>query len=77
MWSWRIYPIEIKPLELLREEVQKNQLFILKKTPFLFAQQDDKRLQGVTLKIYEYKSCGPPNPDASLRYETTPHKPIH
>ncbi len=56
-------PSKSRSIEWLREEVQKDQ-FILKKTiPIL---TNHKRLQGVDLKIYEYKSCGPPNPEAIL-----------
>jgi hypothetical protein len=53
----------IKPLEWLREEVQKDQFVLKKSIPIL---SKDPRLQGISLKIYEYKSCGPPNPEAVL-----------
>jgi hypothetical protein len=52
-----------KSLEWLREEVQKDQFVLKKSIPIL---SKDPRLQGISLKIYEYKSCGPPNPDAVL-----------
>jgi hypothetical protein len=56
-------PSKSRSIEWLRKEVQKDQ-FLLKKTiPIL---TNDKRLQGVNLKIYEYKSCGPSNPAATL-----------
>ena len=58
-----------RSLELLRGELQREQ-FILKKTiPIKThspAQGGDDRLRGVDIKIYEYKSCGPPNPEATL-----------
>jgi len=57
-------PSKSRSIEWLREEVQKDQFFILKRSiPIL---SKDRRLQGGALKIYEYKSCGPPNPDATL-----------
>ena len=53
-----------RSIEWLREEVQKDQFFILKKT--IPIQTNSKKLMGVTLKIYEYKFCVPPNLDATL-----------
>ena len=57
-------PSKSRSIEWLRSEVQKDHLFILKK--IIPIQTNYKKLQGVALKIYEYKSCGPPNPDAVL-----------
>jgi hypothetical protein len=57
-------PARARSVEWLREEVQNDQVFVLKKT--IPIRSNDKRLQGVSLKIYEYKSCGPPSPDATI-----------
>ena len=48
----------------LYEEVGKGENFILKET--IPIQSNDERLQGLSLEIYEYTSCGPPSPDATL-----------
>ena len=57
-------PSQSAVIEWLRKLVQKDQFFILKKT--IPIQSNDKRIRGVSLKIYEYKFCGPPSPDAIL-----------
>ena len=57
-------PSESHAIEWLRKEVKKEERFTLKKN--IPIHSNHKRLQNVSLKIYEYKSCGPSNPNAVL-----------
>ena len=59
-------PSKSRSIEWLREEVNTDRFFLKKTIPIL---TNDKRLHGVALKIYEYKSCGPPNPEATLEMD--------
>lgn len=53
-----------RALDWLQQEVKKDRFVLRREIPI---QSKSERLQGVALGIYEYKECGPPNPDAILQ----------
>jgi hypothetical protein len=57
-------PYKAQSLNWLREKV-KTEKFVLRKT--IPIQSTSRKLQGVSLTIYERKNCGPPNPNAMLK----------
>jgi hypothetical protein len=56
-------PSESRALEWLREELGAETFVSRHKIPI---RSNVRRLQAVALEIYEYKDCGPGNPDAVL-----------
>ena len=56
-------PYKSRSLRWLRAEVSTERFVSRRKIPI---RSNDRRLQGVSLGIYEYKGCGRADPDAVL-----------
>ena len=50
-------------MNLFRDELRTDAFVLRDEIPL---RSQDERLQGIRLRIYEYRRCGPPNPDAVL-----------